>query len=185
VRPELSGLGLAEPVLAPGAHRLGELHAGEGGRPVGRAVPGAEVAVMQLDLHQPTGQQLGGGKEICPVQHAHRHLPPVVGQLPGHGTQRHRRAGQVGRVLGRPPVRILLDACLACLSAGVGRTVLPGPHADQHIPHPVCVPGQVGQDMPPGPSGEHRRNPQVRIGDSPRRIEQALRRLVDLVAQVT
>jgi len=141
--------------------------------------------MMQFHLHQPPGQQLGGGKEIRPVQHAHRDLPPCVGQLPGHGTQRHRRAGQVGRVLGRPPARVLFDACLARLGAGVGRTVLPRPHAGQHIPHPVGVPGQVSQDMPSGPSGEHRRNPQVRIGDNPRRVEQALRRLVDLVAQVT
>jgi len=140
---------------------------------------------MQFHLHQPSDQQLGGGEQIRRIQHAHRDLPPFVGQLPGHGPQRHGRVGQVGRVFGRPPARVLLDACLACLGAGVGRTVLPGPHADQHIAHPVGVPGQVRQDMPPGPPGEPRRNPQVRIGDYPRRVEQALRRLVDLVAQLT
>ena len=95
-------IGIAEPVLAPGAHRFGEFHVGEEGRPVARPVPGAEVAMVQLHLCQPAGQQLGGGKEIPPVQHAHRDLPPCVGQLPGHGTQRHRRA-RPGRPRARSP----------------------------------------------------------------------------------
>ena len=103
----------------------------------------------------------------------------------GLPADRVARAVAKALIARRPPARILLDAGFPRLGAGVGRTVLPGPHADQHIPHPVGVPGQVGQDMPPGPPGEHRRNPQVRIGDNPRRVEQALRRLVDLVTQLT
>jgi hypothetical protein len=140
--------------------------------------------MMQLYLHQPTDQQLGGREGGRRVQHAHRDLPAFVRQLPGHGPQRHRRAGQVGRVLGRPPARVLLDARLARRGAGVAGTVLPGPHTGQHVPHRVGVPGHVREDMPPGPPGKQRRRPQVRIGDNPRRVEQALRRLVDPVAQV-
>src|SRR2546429_1281549 len=79
----------------------------------------------------------------------------------------------------------LLDGRLALPGAGVGRTVLPGAHADQHIPHPVGIPGHVREDMTPGPPGEQRRDPQLRIGDNPRRAEPALPRLVDLVTQLT
>jgi len=109
----------------------------------------------------------------------------LVRQLPGDGAQRHGRVGQVSGVLGGSPARVLLDGRLTLPGAGVGRTVLPGAHADQHVPHPVGVPGHVREDMPPGPSGEQRRHPQLRIGDDPRRVEQALRRLVDLVTQLT
>jgi len=45
-----------QPVLAQRSHRLGEFHGGEGGRPVGRAVPGAKIAMMKFDLDQPPGQ---------------------------------------------------------------------------------------------------------------------------------
>ena len=76
--PCRGGCGMAEPVPAPGPHRLAEFHGGEAGRPVGRAVPGAEIAVMQLDLDQPPGQQLGGGAGRR-VQHPHRDLQPSSG----------------------------------------------------------------------------------------------------------
>src|SRR2546429_6517216 len=52
----------------------------------------------------------------------------------------------------------LLDGRLALPGAGVGRTVLPGAHADQHIPHPVGIPGHVREDMTPGPPGEDRKS---------------------------
>ena len=48
-----------EAVLALGVHRLVEGHGGEGGRPVVRAVSGAQIAVVRFDLDQPPGQQLG------------------------------------------------------------------------------------------------------------------------------
>src|SRR2546429_5404353 len=40
----------------------------------------------------------------------------------------------------------LLDGRLALPRAGVGRTVLPGAHADQHIPHPVGIPGHRSEE---------------------------------------
>jgi len=141
--------------------------------------------MVQLHLGQPPGQQLGRGEDVPLFQHPHRDLPPFVGQLPGHGAQCHGRVGQVSGVLGGSPARVLLDGRLALPGAGVGWARLPGAHADQHTPHPVCVPGHVREDMSPGPPGEQRRHPQLRIGDNPRRVEQALRRLVDLVTQLT
>ena len=48
--------------------------------------------------------------------------------------------------------------------------------------HGVGVAGQVRQHVRPGPPGQQRRLPQVRLGDDPGRPEQALRRVVDLVA---
>jgi len=147
----MGGRGLVEPVLAPGPHRLAEFHGGEGGRPVGRAVSGAKVAVMQLDFDQPPGQQFGGGEAGSGVQHAHRDLPSVAGELPGHGAQRHGRVGQVGRQLPGRPARISLDAGLPRLGAGVAGTILAGPHADQDVPHRVGVPGHVRQDVRPRP----------------------------------
>src|SRR5579875_357564 len=49
-------------VLALGVHGLGEVEGGERGGPVARAVAGAEVTVVQFDLDQPPGQDLGGGE---------------------------------------------------------------------------------------------------------------------------
>jgi len=140
--------------------------------------------MMQLDLHQPPGQQLGGGKDGTLVQHAHRNLPPLVGQLPGHGAQRHRGVGQVGREFPGRLARALLDAVLPRPGARVGGTVLSGPHAGQYVPHAVGVLCHMRENMRPGPARQQRRCSHVGVGQHPRRIEQALRRLVDLVAQL-
>ena len=55
----------------------------------------------------------------------------------------------------------------------------------RRVAHRVGAPGQVGQDVGPRPAGQQRRLPQVRLGDHPGRAEQALRRIVDLVAELS
>ncbi len=138
--------------------------------------------MMQLHFDQPPGQQLSG-REGGRVQDPHRDLPPLIGQLPGDGAQGHRRVGQVGHELLCPPARAVLDVGLPRLGADVRGTLLPGPHADQQVPHRVGLPGQVREDMRPRPSRQQGQCPEVRLGDDPGRAEQSLRRLIDLVAQ--
>jgi len=140
--------------------------------------------VVQFHLDQPPGQQAGGG-EPGRVTDPHRHAPAVLRQPPGHEAERHRRVGQVGHQVPGRPARALLDAGVPRLGAGVGRTVLPGPHADQQVPQRIGVAGHMRQDVGPRPPREQGPRPQVGFGDHPRGVEQALRCLVDLVAQFT
>src|SRR5262252_4853491 len=60
--PDGLGLDIAEPLGALGPQRLAEFHRGEYGGPLVVAVPDAQIAVMQLNLGQPPGQQLAGGE---------------------------------------------------------------------------------------------------------------------------
>ena len=140
--------------------------------------------MMQLDLDQPPGQQ-PGGRERGRVEHLYRELPGLVGQPPGDVAEGHRRVGQVGYEflgrLGGAPLDVIVPGVLAV----IGGALLPGPGADQHIAHRVSVPGQVGQDMGPRPARQQRRRPQVRLGQHPGAAEQALRRVVDLVTELT
>jgi hypothetical protein len=106
--------------------------------------------VVQLDFHQPPGQQ-SGGWEWRGVQHPHRDLPGLIGQSPGDRAQGHGGVGQVNDQILGSHGGALLDVGVACVRAGVGRPVLPGPGADQQIPHRVGVAGHVRQDMRPGP----------------------------------
>ena len=74
-----------------------------------RTVSGAQIAVVQFDLDQPPGQQLGR-REAGRVQDADGERPGLLGELPGHGTEGHGRVGQGGHeILGRR-LRALLDA---------------------------------------------------------------------------
>ena len=107
--------------------------------------------MMQLHFDQPPGQQLSG-REGSRVQDPHRDLPPLIGQLPGDGAQSHRRVGQVGRELLGLHARAVLDVGLPRFGTDVGGAILPGPHADQQIPHRVGPAGQVREDMRPRPS---------------------------------
>jgi len=140
--------------------------------------------MMQFNFDQPPGQQLSGG-EGYRVQNPHRDLPRVIGQLPDDGPKGHRRVGHVGHELLRSHACALLDAGLPRLRADVGGTVLPGAHADQQVPHRVGAAGQVREDMRPRPPWQQRRRLEVRFRDDACRVEQALRRLIDLVVQLT
>jgi hypothetical protein len=42
----------------------------------------------------------------------------------------------------------------------------------------------VREDVSPGPARQQRRRSQVRLGDDASHVDQALRRLIDLVAQL-
>jgi len=46
------------------------------------------------------------------------------------------------------------------------------------------VAGEVGQDVRPGPSRQQRRAPQIRLGQDPGGVEQALGGLIELVVQL-
>jgi hypothetical protein len=138
--------------------------------------------VVQLDLDQPPGQQ-PGGRERHRVQHPDLDQPGLIGQLADHGPQGHRRVRQVSGQVRGSHGGASFDVGFPCLGAGVRLPALPGPGADQQVPHGVGVAGHVRQDMRPGPPRQHRRAPRIGLGDGPGIVQQSLRRLVDLVAQ--
>jgi hypothetical protein len=139
--------------------------------------------VVQLDLGQPAGQQLGGG-ERRRVQDLDLDVPGLVRQLPGDCPQCHRRVGQVGHEVTRPHGGALPDAGVPGLRAGVRGAGLPRPGADQQVPHGVGVAGHVRENVRPGPPRQQRRGPQVGFGKGAGIVEQSLRGHVDLAAQL-
>jgi hypothetical protein len=62
--------------------------------------------------------------------------------------------------------------------------VLPGPGADQQVTHGIGVAGDVRQDVGSAPPGQQRGRAQIRLGQDPGGIEQALRGLIELVVQL-
>jgi hypothetical protein len=140
--------------------------------------------MMQLDLNQPAGQELGGRKRRR-VQDPHRKLPGVIGQLLDDRAKGHRRAGQVEHEILRPQGRAVLDVGFPCLCADIGGAFLPELRPDQQVTHRVGAAGQVRQDVRPRPARQQRRLPEFPVVDDARRVEQALRCAVDLVAHMT
>jgi len=106
--------------------------------------------VVQLDLDQPPGQQFRG-RDRHRVQHLHPDLPGQIGQLLDDGPQGHGRVSQVGRQVLGSHRGASFDVGFPRLRAGVSRPVLPGPGADQQVPHGVGATGHVRQHMRPGP----------------------------------
>jgi hypothetical protein len=139
--------------------------------------------VVQLDLDQPPGQQFRG-RERRRVQHSHLDLPGLIGQLLDHRPQGHRRVSQVGGQVFGCHGGASFDVGFPRVRAGVRRPVLPGPGADQQVPHGVGVAGHVRQDVRPGPPRQQRRGPHLSLGDGTGIVEQPLRRMIDLVAQL-
>jgi hypothetical protein len=138
--------------------------------------------VVQLHLDQPPDQELGRG-EGGQAGYPHRGLPPIAWQPAGDGPQRHRRAGQVRRELLGPLALGMAEAGRVRLGTGA-RTVLAVPHPGQQVPHRVGAQGYMREDTGPRPSRQQRRCPQIRFGDDPGLVDQPLRGLVDLVAQL-
>ncbi len=155
---------------------------GERGGPVGRAVAQAQVAVVQLDLDQPPDQQLPG-RERRQAGHPDRIPPGLAGQLAGDGAQRHRRGRHIGHQLGGLLAGGLLDVSRHGRRTHVRRPVLPVSRADHQAAHRVGAAGQVREHVRPRPARQQRRCPQVRLGDDPRRAEQPLGGVVELVPQ--
>src|SRR5205809_7135632 len=101
-------------VGALGPHRLAQLHPGEPGRPVAGAVAGAQVGVVQLDLHQPPHENLAR-RELGEVQRLHLALPAVLGHGRGRGPEGAGARHDVGEQLGRAPAGTPLDRLVAGL----------------------------------------------------------------------
>ncbi len=135
--------------------------------------------MMEFNLDQPPDRHLGRRERLGRLD-LQPERPGLIGQLPDHGAQGHRRGGQVGHeVVGR-----LRRGDLAFPDAGADGTLLPSPGASQQAAHRIGPAGQVSQDVGSGPARQQRGCPEIRLGYDPGGVEQALRGQVELVVQL-
>lgn len=122
-------------------------------RPVSHLVTQPEVDVMNFDLTE-TAQRAAGGRKVIIAQHL-RIRPPRLRRAYPHGLQTLRRLFEVANEFLRRSRRPLLDLAVALLRpAEITRNILSLQGALEAARVAGRIPGQVGEHMADGPSGQ-------------------------------